>query len=223
MSNVTWYQVPGSESVDDNGRDVGGYWAPISNSIILGGELILDGALVRHEMLHALVRQAKGHARQYFLDRCGGLVVCSASCVEDAGPAPNVDATVPHVTSDVLKLVASIVPDAPSSSIDAGVFGISITATNPNSYAIVVDRSPNASSYDSFFYTLVGAAGGMGRSDGAADPSVRYFAPGETKRHYFDFSIGTTLGRGTVPPGVYRVYSGYDTRGVSLEGVTIGP
>jgi len=222
MSDVSWYQVPGSESVDDNGKDVGGYWAPVSNSIILGGKLVLDGGLVRHEMLHALVRQLRGHPREYFLDRCGGIVVCSAGCVADAGPAPNVDATVARVTSDVLELYLSIVPNSPSASIDGGVFGISITATNPNSYPIVVDTNPNGSN-NSFFYTLFGPAGGIGSSDGALDPSVRYFAAGETKRHYFDFSIGAGLGRGIVPPGIYRVYGGYDIRGVALEGVTIGP
>ncbi|HLE56718.1 MAG TPA: hypothetical protein VJB15_06525, partial [Rhodothermia bacterium] len=128
MSNVSWYQVPGSESVDGNGKDVGGYWAPVSNSIILGGQLVLDGALVRHEMLHALVRQVKAHPREYFLDRCGGVVSCSSGCVADAGPAPKVDATVARVTSDVLKLHLSIIPNSPSSSIDGGVFAISVTA-----------------------------------------------------------------------------------------------
>jgi len=222
MSSMSWYQVPGSESVDVNGKDVGGYWAPITNRIILGGQLVLDGALVRHEMLHALVRQVKGHSREYFLDRCGGVVSCSSGCVADAGPAPKIDSTVPRVTSDALKLGLSILPDPPSSSIDGGVFAISVTATNPNSYAIVIDSNSNASN-DSFFYTLVGPAGGKSSYDGALDPSVRYFAPGETKRHYFDFSIGATLGRGTVPPGIYRVYGGYDIRGVAREGVTIGP
>lgn len=222
MSNVSWYQLPGSESVDVNGEDVGGYWAPVGNSIILGGKLVLDGALVRHEMLHALVRQVKGHSREYFLDRCGGVVSCSSGCVADAGPAPKIDATVPRVTSDVLTLFVSIVPNAPSSSIDGGVFGISITATNPNSYPILVALKPNASN-DSFFFTLFAPVGSIGTYDGALDPSVRYFGAGETKRHYFDFSIGATLGRGTVPPGMYRVYAGYDIRGVALENVAIGP
>lgn len=149
-------------------------------------------------------------------------MVCGSGCVSDAGPAPKVDATVPRISSDELTLHLSIVPNSPSTSIDGGVFGISVTATNSNSHAVLVDPNPSGGN-NSFFYALFGPAGGIGSSDGALDPSVRYFAAGETKRHYFDFSIGATLGRGTVPPGIYRVYAGYDIRGVAFEGVTIGP
>src|SRR5207237_3004074 len=95
-----------------------------------------------------------------FLDRCGGVVSCASTCVTDAGPPPNIDATAERVTSDVLKLFVSVVPNSPSSSIDGGVFTVIVTATNPNSHAIVV--TPNAGSMNhSFFYTLTGDATGL--------------------------------------------------------------
>ena len=222
MSDVSWYQVPGTQTLDLAGDEVSGYWTVHSNSIVLAGEATLAGVVVRHEMLHALLQKVRGHPREYFLERCGGVVSCASSCVTDAGPAPNVDATTERVTSDVLKLFVSVVPNAPSSSVDAGVFTVIVTASNSNSYPIVITPSAAALNH-SFFYTLSGVAGGISGWVDVLDSGMRYFAAGETKRQYFDFSIGANLGGHTVTPGAYRLYAGYETRGVALEGVTIGP
>jgi hypothetical protein len=222
LSDVSWYQVPGSETVRYSGDEVAGYWAYASNRIVLAGESMLDGLVVRHEMLHALVRQPKGHPRQYFLDQCAGLVVCGSTCVADAGPAPSIDPTIPRVTSEVLKLFVSIEPSSPSSAVDGGVFAVIVSATNPNSYPIVVSPSPGSRNH-TFFYTLSGVAGGISGSVEALASSTTYFAAGETKRQYFDFSIAANLGARKVPSGVYQLYAGYEIRGVALEGFTIGP
>lgn len=222
LSDVSWYQVPASETVGHSGDEVAGYWAYVSNRIVLAGESLLDGLVVRHEMLHALVRQLKGHPRQYFLDRCAGLLVCGSTCVRDAGPAPSIDAAIPRVTSEVLKLFVSIEPNPPSSAVDGGVFQVVVSATNPNSYPIVVTPSPSANNH-TFFYVLTGLAGGISGSVDALDSSMRYFGAGETKRQYFDFSIAGSLGPRRMPPGTYQLYAGYETRGVTLEGVVIGP
>ena len=220
LAAITWYQVPGS-SVNLDGKDVSGYWSRASNSIVLASDEVLGGAIVRHEMLHALVRQP-GHSREYFLNRCGGVVACASACVADAGPAPQIDPSIVHVSSDVLHLRVSVEPASPSSSIDGGVFAIIVTATNTNPYPIVVDPNPSAGNYG-FFYTFLGRSGGITGTGGALDSSVRFYVSGETKSQYFDFSIGANLGRAVVSPGTYRVVGGYDTRGVALEGVTIGP
>jgi hypothetical protein len=222
LSEVSWYQVPGSETVAYSGDEVAGYWAHNTNRIVLGGEAALDGSVVRHEMLHALVRQPKGHPRQYFLDRCAGLVVCSSNCLADAGPAPAIDASVPRVSSEVLKLFVSVEPDHPSTAIEGGVFQVVVSATNPNPYAIVVTPSPGAQNH-TFFYTFTGPSGGITGSVVALDASLTYYAAGETKRQYFDLSIATTLGSRKLPAGSYQLYAGYETRGVTLEGTVIGP
>ncbi len=94
LAEVSWYQVPGSETVDRSGDEVAGYWAPAGNRIVLGGEATLDGQVVRHEMLHALLRQLKGHPREYFLDRCGGVGSCASGCLTDAGPAATIEPTI---------------------------------------------------------------------------------------------------------------------------------
>jgi hypothetical protein len=222
LSDVSWYQVPGSETVSYSGDEVAGYWAHDRNRIVLGGEAVLDGSVVRHEMLHALVRQASGHPREYFLNRCAGLVVCGPTCVADAGPAPNIDATVPRVTSEALQLFVSIEPVPPSSAIDGGVFAVIVSATNPNSHPVVITSTANGPG-NTFFYSLLGPAGGITGSVDAIDSSMRYFGAGETKRQYFDFSIAANLGKRKVPPGSYQLYAGWETRGVTLEAITIGP
>jgi hypothetical protein len=223
VSDITWYQVPNSQTVDLSGDEVGGYWTLHSKRIVLAGDLTDDGSVVRHEMLHALLRDVKGHPREYFLERCGGVVSCTSSCVRDAGPAPNIDWTTERVTSDVLKLFVSIVPSSPSSSVDGGVFTVIVTATNPNSHAIIITPNASASNY-SFFCSLLRETGPpVGSAVYVLDSAMRYFAAGETKRQYFDFSIGPNQGYRTVIWGNYRVYAGYETRGVALEGVAIGP
>ena len=223
LSEVSWYEVPGSETVEYPGDEASAYWSAASSRIVLAGKVTLSGVVVRHEMLHALLRNVKGHPREYFLERCGGLVSCTTSCIRDAGPGPNIDPATERVTSNVLKLFVSIVPDAPSSSVDGGVFTVIVAATNPNSHAIVITPSATAFNHG-FFYTLfLDSGGGIGGSVDVLDPGMRYFAPGETKRQYFDFSIGPNFGDHVVPPGSYRVNAGYETRGVALEGVAIGP
>ena len=222
LSDVSWYQVPGSGTVSYSGDEVAGYWALKDSRIVLGGEAVLDGSVVRHEMLHALVRKASGHPREYFLQRCAGLVVCGPTCVADGGPPPSIDATVQRVTSDALRLFVSIEPTPPSAATDGGVFAVIVSATNPNSFPIVVTSTANGPG-NTFFYSLLGPAGGITGSVNALDSSMRYFAAGETKFQYFDFSIATSLGPRKVPPGSYQLYAGWETRGVTLEGITIGP
>lgn len=223
LSAVSWYDVPGSATVEYPGDEVSGYWSAASNRIVLAGTVTLSGDVVRHEMLHALLRNVKGHPREYFLDRCAGVVSCASSCVKDAGPGPNVDVTTTErVTADVLKLFVSVVPASPSSSVDGGVFTVIVTATNPNSHPIFVTAASLLN--QSFFCTLFRDAGdGIAATVDVLDSSGRYFAAGETKRQYFDFSIGNFFGGHTAPPGTYRLYAGYETRGVSLEGFTIAP
>lgn len=222
LGAVTWYQVPNSETVDYGGDEVSGYWASADSRIVLAGGATLSGLVVRHEMLHALLRNVKGHPREYFLERCGGIVACASACVADGGPPPTISETTERVTSDVLKLFVSVVPNSPSTSVDGGVFTVIVTATNPNSHPILITTSGQASSY-SFFYTLFGPVGGSSGSVEVLDSGARYFAAGETKVQYFDFSIGETRSAHTVTPGSYRLVAGYETRGVALEGVAIGP
>ena len=222
MSKVSWYQVPGSDVVDSNGEDVAGYWGPISNSIVLAGNGILFGDLVRHEMLHALVREQSGHSRAFFLEKCAGVVSCGPKCRSDAGPAPSIDPMVQRVSSDVLELSVSVVPEHPTSSVDEGVFAIIVAAHNPNPYPVVVTLNPSALN-KTFFYSLFTPVGGIGNWELALDNGVTHFGPGATKRQYFDLSIGTRNDGRTVPPGLYTIYGGYNNRRIEVKNFVLAP
>lgn len=221
MQAVSWYQVPNSETVDDNGDDVGGYWSPASNRIVIAGRLTLTGSIVRHEMLHALVRQTKGHPREYFLGRCAGVVVCGAACLVDAGPPSQPDINVVRINSSGLTLTVSTVPQSPKSTIDGGVFTVIVTATNPRPYPVVVQLTQ--SSGHTFGYSLGGVAVPNAGFAGILDIAVTYFAAGETKTQYFDFSIGSPPSQRVVAPATYRVFGFYDASSISVSNVTIGP
>src|SRR5688500_7012800 len=96
LSTVRWYFVPGARTVQVNGERYAGYWSSAGNSIVLAEEAMLDGPLVRHEMLHSLV-EVGNHPRGEFLGRCAGEVEGDERGVTDAGPLQPVDPAVRRV------------------------------------------------------------------------------------------------------------------------------
>jgi hypothetical protein len=88
---ITWVVGPDQSSLTvDSENGVAGYWTFAGNRIVLAAPETLDGPVVRHEMLHALL-QAPGHPRDQFLANCAGVVLCETACITDAGPAPPAD------------------------------------------------------------------------------------------------------------------------------------
>jgi hypothetical protein len=74
LAAVSWYEIPHvREFTIGNNPYVAGYWQPYHHSITLAGLRINDADLVRHEMLHALLKE-KGHPAEYFVQKCGSLV-----------------------------------------------------------------------------------------------------------------------------------------------------
>src|SRR5512140_245269 len=71
LSKVSWYVVPGVTEFQLKGQTVSGYWTQGSNSIVVADSSRLDGSVIRHEMLHALIR-GTGHPRSAFLEKCAG-------------------------------------------------------------------------------------------------------------------------------------------------------
>lgn len=75
FSAVSWYHVPGYGFKSD-GQLVSGLWESRDNRIVIADTSLDDGSVVRHEMLHALVRGG-GHPRAQFLGGCAALVACA--------------------------------------------------------------------------------------------------------------------------------------------------
>ncbi|MBK8003952.1 MAG: hypothetical protein IPK12_08390 [Gemmatimonadetes bacterium] len=69
---VHWYYVPGFDPFPAPGvkDDVVGYWHPSDNRIVLLQNVPNPPALIRHEMLHALIRRTD-HPTHFFVDLCG--------------------------------------------------------------------------------------------------------------------------------------------------------
>lgn len=80
LDALTFYRVvpaPGRDSLHYRDPDTGHYllgqWVPRSNAIYLAAGQVANPHVVRHEMLHAVLRDI-AHPRGYFADRCGELV-----------------------------------------------------------------------------------------------------------------------------------------------------
>ena len=82
MSRVTWFVVPGHSSFIYGTVQYDGYWWNGVHWIILAGDKVENGMIVRHEMLHELLGRGD-HPAEYFQQRCGGVVVCNEACRAD--------------------------------------------------------------------------------------------------------------------------------------------
>lgn len=221
LEDVTWFLVPLVSVFPLNNEFVSGYWTQRSNRVVLAGALRLDGSVVRHEMLHALI-QMSGHPRSYFLGKCAGVVSCTSKCVSDAGPFPSASFEAPLVVADSIDVSVALIPGTPTVAVDSGVFSMVITAHNRASHPVTVALTtvnPFSFEISLSFYPGSRIVGGLIRDD----PSVTTFAADETKKQYFDFVIGNAFENRTVARGVYRITGSYGSHSAILSLVTIGP
>jgi hypothetical protein len=141
---IRWYIVPGATSMDVNGQRVQGETIG-TDKIILVDSHRLDGSLVRHEMLHALLGVG-GHPRDAYLVACNDIVVCDGACEVEAGgrPEPPVDAV--ELTPRDVGARIEIVPREPVASQDSGAVAMIVSITNPLATPAWVRLSPRDSS-----------------------------------------------------------------------------
>jgi len=211
FADVRWYRVPGVDVIPlGDGTSVNARWDASGNRIILAGDTEFAGDLVRHEMLHALLRSG-GHPRNAFIARCGGVVVCAQECIADAGPAPRPDPEAPVVAPSALEIGVEVTPGAPSSSVNDGNFMMVVTARNSSASPVIVQlpASGDAGPSVSFGFDIVGRSGEGFHSERADVPEVSRFASLETKRFIFDFHIGQGNTRYYQPPGTFQFKGSY--------------
>jgi hypothetical protein len=107
--------------------------------------------------------------------------------------------------------------------VDEGVFTLTVTATNPKTYSIVVPAN-QAGLSRVFSYTFnAPAIASIAGWKQAFDIGITVFGPGETKTAYFDFSIARSLGSPWIEPGTYRVTGGYGGKVATIDNVVLGP
>lgn len=224
LDKVSWYVVPGVTQFQLKKETVSAYWTEASNSIVVADSSVLDGSVVRHEMLHSLVR-TRGHPRSAFLDHCLGVVSCTPACVADAGEAPAVGPTGPAVPADSIDIGIDFLPNPPASNVDGGVFTMVVSAHNSADHPVLVSLlSPSGSVAAPFSYAINQAfalGGGLRGSITITDPALTRFAAGETKRQYFDFVIGSVIRNRSITNGVYRVTASYGSHSTTINPFTI--
>jgi hypothetical protein len=218
LAAVSWFETAGLLRDPDTGKIIDGYWSSATNRIVLSADAKLDGGVVRHEMLHALIRQA-GHSRAQFLGRCAGVVSCSIACVGDAGSPPPAAPGTTHVLPATLTIGLSVEPAAPTSTQEDGFFTITVTATNPASHPVEVLLPLPAQPPKTFAVNMTGPTGGVTDIAVELDLSAVTFAAGETKQQVFDYVVGQQGGPNTRAPGTYTVigsYGGKETAPISV-------
>jgi hypothetical protein len=225
LGDVSWFGIPGS-LFQLGDQVVTGYWTAGANRIVLADSARLDGSVVRHEMLHALIRQ-NGHPRSAFLEKCAGLVSCTPECVADAGPYTTVSVGIATVPPDSINVSVEILPNPPTFAVDGGVFSMVVSAHNPATHPVnVLLPTINGLKVAAFAYDIRGftiPAPRIGGTFELLDPSATTFEAGETKRHYFDFNIGTIVRNRTVAPAGYKMTGSYGTHSVTLSPIVIAP
>lgn len=223
FSRVAWYRVPNTATIPfgEAGALVNGLWEGDGNRIILGGDNLEEGDLVRHEMLHALLRQG-GHPRTMFIGRCRGTVVCTGPCITDGGPAAAPDPLAMPVAPKFLRVGVEIVPTAPGGHVNDGYFMMVVSARNPTQFPVIAQLPPSgdAGPSESFHYDISGRQYDMR----AEVPEDSEFAPFEIKRMIFDFHVGAGNTRYDLPPGVFRFGAAYsDVGAANTPVVTVSP
>jgi hypothetical protein len=211
FSRVAWYRVRDTSRIPfGDGTLVNGYWHPSGNRVVLADSAELDGDLVRHEMLHALLQDGR-HPRDAFIGRCAGTVVCSGRCISEAGPAPAPDPTARPLAPGALQISVELTSSAPTASVDDGHFRMVVTARNgaPNPVIVQLPPSGDAGPPASFSYEVVSGGSAFFYDMRADVPEVTRFAAFEAKRFIFDFHIGAADDRYTLAPGRYEFRGAY--------------
>lgn len=220
---VRWYVMPGAHSFDLGEMRVAGVWTRAGNAITVGEHARMNGQLIRHEMLHAIL-QGGSHPRAQYLGRCGGVVTCGENCILEAGPADPPSATVPRVLPTVLNVKFDIAPGTPTSAKDDGWFTLTVEAKNGRSTPVLIDLPRSVAGSDrGFAFDIVGALVAYRRSVRVVDDGVAYFPPGGTKRYVFDFQLAGEDNPAGLVPGTYSIRAAFGDHWSGWSAIKVGP
>lgn len=213
LAAVRWYRTPGSLMHD--GQSLAGYWTSRGNTIVLRGDRVEDGQVVRHEMLHALLRGG-GHPHAQFLGTCAGLVSCGG-CGE-WHPSRRDFIVVPPDSLEVDSRVELLPPEADGQRWVA----LHVVVRNPRAQPVVatVQGAPRT---PTFGFSVHGPSGSFSRGEAATDSSTVYFQPFSTKYRLFEFRVGTDQARRQVHPGVNLIGGSYARRRAPHDSIVVSP
>lgn len=197
---IEWYVVPGAKTIRVNGREYHGYAWPESGRIVVAEQVLLEGPFVRHEMLHVLT--GHGHSREYFLERCGGVVACGGDCAAEVGPETDPPANASEIDGEDLDVAIRIDPVSPSIQAHNGWIALTVSATNKSSDPVWVRLHPVApeETASATFGVIIECVSECGlRSSYEFITGHRIgFGAGQSRRLVFDYnlSLGQYSARG---------------------------
>jgi hypothetical protein len=210
---ISWYILPDARTLPGT-HELNGAWFAAGNRIIISGadDGVAAGDLVRHEMLHAILKSG-AHPRDVFVGRCGGVVACIEDCLTGGGPPSPPNSAARRVSSGALQVTADVVPRAPSSTTWDGYFMMLVSARNAANYPVVVqmpESGAEAQPAAGFSFDIRNARGaGMSYDMPANAPEITRFAPGERKQFVFDFHNISGPSRYDVAPGTWTFKGAY--------------
>jgi hypothetical protein len=223
FGDVKWYRVEGESRFPiGEGALANGAWEKDGNRIILAGDAVLAGDLVRHEMLHSLLKAA-GHPRSAFVGKCDGTVVCTDRCLSEGGEAAPPDPSADSVSPSVLDVNATITPSAPSSSILDGNFTMIVTAKNRSAVPVIIRTPRFGFAPVTFSFLVFSQTFSSGAAIQAEAPESTRFAASEEKQFVFDFHIGFGDSRYEAPPGNLTFLADYGSVAAPGLNVVVSP
>ena len=213
LGAIRWYSA-GGETIPFDRDGVNGIAYPGDVPVIvMAGRHVNDGQVVRHEMLHVLLR-GDGHPGEYFVQRCGDIVACEDACRRDAGypgVPTSADTTIAVTT---LQTTVHAYPNPVSLTADSGWVTVVVTAHNPLRRAVSVALPMPTRFQRLLWYDLQAI-----RSDsvGTVASTVVFPASG-TSRAVFDLRIGPQTST-----GIRELRGGYSVARATPDTLRIVP
>ena len=219
---VGWFRVPGFH-LAVKGESAAGVWFASSNRIALADGWRYNGSLVRHEMLHAVLRTGS-HPTEYFHGACADEVICGRDCMKSTALKHAI-----QVSVDALEVDAALFPLEPSLGAYDGKATVVVRVRNPtNANAFVTaQRFSEASCAVGF---SIASVSDPGRVDSecrylaynVSDARV-YFRPGETRKLLFNVDLRAPTARGPFQAEPVTVSAIFADKFRGTEEVTIRP
>ena len=131
FDDIRWFKAPFGD-IRPDGKLAYGVWFARSNRIAVISNWE-SNALVRHEMLHAILQDGS-HPDEFFKQRCGDLVLCGRDCPRAEAP-PN---AVPVSLGD-LELELEVFPRVPSLARYDGAVSFVLKVRNTTGHNAYID------------------------------------------------------------------------------------
>jgi len=197
---VSWFRVPAGH-LEVRGESALGAWFVSGNRIALADGFRNQAYLVRHEMLHSILRDGS-HPKEYFQGACADEVICGRECKTSSALPGAIE-----LSLDALEVDASLFPLEPSLGRDGGQATVVVTVRNPNeANAYVPAQSFSAARCAVGF--LMESVPELARAEldcrylDYMDDGRIYFRPGESRRLVFEVDLRTpTYGGAPFPAG----------------------